>query len=158
MAGCIFCAIASGRAPASVVHNDERYLVFLDIYPLRPGHALVIPRRHAATLAELSGAEVEALFALAARVGAALRASGLPCDDVHLVLNDGPAANQTVPHAHVHVVPRRRRDLPAVLGKLLRRPLEPLLGGPPRAALDRQATAIRAALGATPGASGTRGT
>ncbi len=149
MADCIFCAIVAGRAPASLVHDDERFLVFLDIHPVRPGHALVIPRRHAPLLADLSAAEIEALFGLAARVAAALRLSGLPCDDVSLLLNDGPAANQSVPHAHVHLVPRRRHDLARVVGRLLRRPLAPILGPAPRARLDAQATSIRAALAAS---------
>ena len=146
MADCIFCAIASGRAPASVVHDDERFVALLDIHPLRAGHTLVIPRRHAALLADLVDGEVEALFGLAARIARALRRSGLPCDDVNVVLNDGKAANQTIPHAHVHVLPRLRGDLAAIAGKLLRRPLAPFLGGPPRGELDRQAAIIRAAL------------
>jgi histidine triad (HIT) family protein len=146
VADCIFCAIASGRAPASVVESNERFLVFLDIHPMQPGHALVIPRRHAPLLADLAADETAALFTLARRVALALRRSGLPCDDVTLLLNDGPAANQSVPHAHVHVVPRRRRDLATMAGRLLRRPLGPILGPAPRAQLDEVAAAIRAAL------------
>lgn len=147
MADCIFCAIASGRAPASLVEASDRFVVFLDIHPVQPGHALVVPRRHAPLLSDLEGEESAALFTVARRVALALRHSGLPCDDVTLLLNDGPAANQTVPHAHVHVVPRRRRDLGTIVGRLLRRPLGPLLGPAPRALLDEQAAAIRAAMG-----------
>jgi diadenosine tetraphosphate (Ap4A) HIT family hydrolase len=149
MSPCIFCSIATSRAPASFIHESDLTLAFLDIYPMRPGHALVIPRRHAVRLAELTTAERDDIFAIATRIGSALRTS-LGCDDVNLVVNDGAAANQTVPHVHAHLVPRRRGDLPIVLGKLLRRPLEPLLGGPPRAVLDRQASAIRDSLAAQP--------
>jgi histidine triad (HIT) family protein len=146
MAECIFCAIAAGRAPASLIHEDERCLAFLDIYPVRAGHALIVPRRHAVRLADLAPGDGAAVFELATRVAQALRDSELPCDDVNLLLNDGPGANQTVPHLHVHVIPRQGRDLARVLGKLLQRPVAPLLGGRPRAELDRQAAGLRAAL------------
>jgi histidine triad (HIT) family protein len=141
---CIFCEIVAGRAPASLVDEDEAFLAFLDIYPMRPGHALVIPRRHAVRIDDLGDGGAAALFAFAARVARAARAR-LPCDDVNLVLNDGPAANQTVPHAHAHVIPRRRGDLAPLLGRLLVRPVQPLLGGPPRADLDRLAARLRGA-------------
>jgi diadenosine tetraphosphate (Ap4A) HIT family hydrolase len=139
---CIFCEIVAGRAPASVVFEDDRFLALLDIHPMRPGHTLVIPRRHVVRLDEL-GADGLALFGFATRVARAVRA-GLPCDDVNLVLNDGPAANQTVPHAHVHVIPRRKGDLAALLGRLLVRPIQPKLGAAPRRELDAAAAAIRA--------------
>ena len=143
--GCVFCAIVAGQAPASIVWEDERFVAFIDIYPVSPGHTLVIPRRHLPLLADLDG-DVGPLFAHVARLAAALRRSGLPCDDLNVVLNDGRAANQTVPHAHVHLVPRRRGDFPTLMRKLLQRPIQRILGGPPRAELERQAAAIRAAL------------
>lgn len=145
MRPCTFCAIVAGRAPASVVVDDERVHAFLDIFPMRPGHTLVIPRRHVVRVAELDGAESSALFAMVARVASAVR-EAIPCDDVNLVVNDGPAANQSVPHVHVHVIPRIRGDLGRLLGRLLVRPIQPKLGGPPRAALDRLAGTIRAAV------------
>ena len=151
MDGCIFCAIAAGQAPASLVHHDERFLVFLDIYPARPGHLLVVPRRHAPRLGDLVADEAPSLCALVARENAALRSPalaehGIRCDDVTVLLNDGAAANQSVPHLHVHLVPRRKGDFPTVLGKLLARPIQPLLGAAPRARLDAQATALRVLL------------
>jgi diadenosine tetraphosphate (Ap4A) HIT family hydrolase len=145
--GCVFCAIVAGRAPASVVWEDERFVAFLDIYPVTVGHMLVVPRRHTPLLADL-GDDAAALFGHAVRLAGAMRRSGLPCDDLNLVLNDGRAANQTVPHAHVHVVPRRRGDFGTLLRKLLQRPVQRLLGGPARDELDRQAAAIRLALDA----------
>jgi diadenosine tetraphosphate (Ap4A) HIT family hydrolase len=142
---CVFCKIAAGAAPASVIWEDDRFVAFLDIYPVAPGHALVMPRRHAPLLGDLD-ADVGPLFALAARVAAALRRCGMPCDDINLLVNDGRAAGQTVPHAHVHVLPRRRGDVATVLRKLVQRPAQRFLGGPDRGTLDRQAAAIRAAL------------
>jgi len=146
---CVFCAIVAGRAPASIVWEDDRFVALLDIYPVTPGHTLVIPRRHAPLLADV-GAEVGTLFERAARVAEALRRSGLPCDDLNVVLNDGRAANQSVPHAHVHLVPRVRGDFGRLARKLLQRPVQRLLGGPARAELDRQAGLIRAGLSSPP--------
>jgi diadenosine tetraphosphate (Ap4A) HIT family hydrolase len=140
---CIFCEIVASRAPASEVLSDERFLAFLDIHPVMPGHALVIPRRHAVLLDEL-GDEVGDLFAFAVRVAAAARA-GLGCRGVNVLLNDGAAANQTVAHAHVHVIPRRGGDLGALLGRLALRPVQPMLRPTARAELDRVAGILRKA-------------
>ena len=126
-----------------MVLDEPDVAAFLDIYPMRPGHVLVVPRRHAVRVGELAEAEHTALFAAATRLGRSLRAA-LPCDDVNVVLNDGPAANQTVRHVHVHVIPRRRGDLGRLLGNRLVRPVAPLLGAPPRAELDALAARIGA--------------
>jgi len=140
---CIFCSIVAGAAPASVVWADDQVLAFLDIYPLRVGHVLVIPRTHAVRLSEVPSGVRAHLFDVATDIGDALRAGSVPCDDVNIVVNDGRAANQTVPHVHVHVLPRRRGDLPRVLGALMRRPLAPLLDARGRPALDTDAAEIR---------------
>jgi len=143
---CVFCAIAAGKAPASRIWEDDELIAFMDIHPWRPGHLLVIPRRHAQFVAELGDVAAGRLFAAGVRIAAAVRASGLPCDDVHFLVNDGPAANQTVPHLHLHVLPRRRGDLVRLAVSLLERPLAGLLPAAPRARLDDQAARIRAAL------------
>jgi len=109
-AGCVFCEIAAGRRPASVVHSDENVTAFLDIRPLNTGHLLVIPRAHAAYLADLDPALGGQMFAVAQRMAAALRRSGLPCEGVNLFLADGEAAFQEVFHVHLHVIPRRAGD------------------------------------------------
>ncbi|HUH01054.1 MAG TPA: HIT family protein [Kofleriaceae bacterium] len=147
MARCVFCQIVRGEAEATRVYEDADFIAFMDIYPMRPGHVLVCPREHVPLIGGLPAAQPGALFELGVRLAAALRTSGLPCDDVNFVLNDGPAASQTVPHVHLHLVPRTRRDLGIVLGKLMARPVQPLLGAAPRAVLEQQAAAIRAALG-----------
>ncbi len=146
MDGCVFCAIVAGRAAASIVWQDDQLVAFMDIRPWRPGHLLLIPRQHVQFGAELPGAVAGALFPAGIRLGSALRASGLPCDDVHLILNDGPAANQTVPHLHLHVLPRRRGDFWRLFGRLAQVPLTAVLPHTPRATLDEQAARIRAAL------------
>ncbi len=148
MSRCVFCAIVAGQLPASVVHEDARHLVFMDIYPWRPGHVLVIPKRHATRVVELDEGERAELFTLGARVADATRASGLRCDDLHLVINDGPASNQSVPHVHLHVLPRTRGDLIRLIASFAARPLIPLgiLRPTRRATLDRHAALIRARM------------
>lgn len=130
-----------------MVLDEGGFLGFMDIHPIRPGHVLVIPKVHAALVDELSPGAAEGLFGAALRVARAVRGSGIGCDGLHLVLNDGAAANQTVPHAHVHVVPRRRGDTVRLFRKLLQRPVQRVLGAEKREVLDEQAGVIRAQLG-----------
>ncbi len=107
---CIFCMIAQGKAPASMVYQDSKTLAFMDIYPVNPGHVLVIPRKHAACLADLdpeSGADV---FKLAMRIASAIRKTDIRCEAVNLILADGEAAGQEIFHVHLHVVPRYPGD------------------------------------------------
>lgn len=134
---CVFCAIEDGEAPASVVTEDEVVLAFLDISPITPGHTIVVPRDHAASLAELEPETGGRVFTTAMRVAAALRASGLRADGVNVFLADGEAAGQEVFHVHVHVVPRFPGD-----GLEIRA----AYGSPSRDELDETAAALRAAL------------
>lgn len=107
---CVFCAIAAGEAEASIVHQDERAVVFMDIGPITPGHMLVIPRRHASNLAELSGDDGAEVMRAGMVAAASLRASGVRCEGVNLFLADGEAAGQEVFHVHLHVIGRFRGD------------------------------------------------
>lgn len=104
---CPFCAIASGEAEAEVVFSDEHTLAFLDNRPLFPGHALLIPRAHHETLADLPGDLVGPLFANARLLAQAIPdAMGKP--GAFVALNN--VVSQSVPHVHVHVVPRKPKD------------------------------------------------
>ena len=105
--GCIFCAIAAGEAAASVVAKDERLCAFLDARPVFRGHVLVVPRAHVATLAEVSDELGALLFAEARRVAAALERA-LSAQGAFVALND--KISQSVPHVHLHVVPRTKGD------------------------------------------------
>ena len=107
---CIFCQILAGEAPGTILHEDELAVVLLDLFPIRAGHTLIIPRHHA-DLLEGQSAEVTAhLLGLAQRVIRAHKAAGIAADAHNVVINDGKAANQHVPHVHVHVIPRRHGD------------------------------------------------
>jgi histidine triad (HIT) family protein len=107
---CIFCAIAVGSAPASIVYDDADLLAFLTIGPVTPGHLLVIPKRHVAYLADLDETTGGRMFTVAMRLARALRASGLRCEGINLFLADGEAAFQEVFHTHLHVFPRFAED------------------------------------------------
>src|SRR5713226_3845839 len=107
---CIFCEILAGRAPASIIHNDQVCLALLTIGPVTTGHTLVIPKRHAAYLADLDEETGAHLFRVAMRLAQAIRQSGLRCEGINVFLADGEAAFQDVFHVHLHVFPRYRGD------------------------------------------------
>jgi histidine triad (HIT) family protein len=107
MAECLFCRIAAGDVPAHIVYEDDRLLAFLDHRPLFPGHVLLIPRRHYETLADLPAEEVAPLFGAAQTLSRAVE-EALQADGSFVAVNN--RVSQSVPHLHVHVVPRRRKD------------------------------------------------
>jgi histidine triad (HIT) family protein len=135
---CIFCRIARGEVPALVVHQDAHSVAFLDIRPLAPGHTLIIPRRHAVLLEDLPEPEATALFSVVRNVARAAReATGATATTV--AVNNGRASGQEVPHAHVHVVPRRDGDGGGPIHAVMTRRPEVS-----REEMDRIAQAIRA--------------
>ncbi len=109
-ANCVFCTLLDGSVTATFLHRDERCAVFMDIRPVNPGHVLVIPVEHAPTLADVDPDTAAHMMRLGQRYAAAIRASGLRCEGVNLLLADGEAAMQEVFHAHLHVFPRFRGD------------------------------------------------
>lgn len=106
---CVFCEIAAGRAPAARVFEDASTLALMDIAPAARGHVLVITREHFETLYELSAEAVQDVALTARRVALALRATLQP-DGLSVIQSNGAAANQTVPHYHVHLIPRRTSE------------------------------------------------
>ena len=107
---CVFCEIVQGNAPASVVYADDQVMAFMDIQPVNEGHLLIVPRAHAASLAELDAETGAQLFRVAMELSKAVRQSGVRCEGVSLSLADGEAAGQEVFHIHLHVIPRYRGD------------------------------------------------
>jgi histidine triad (HIT) family protein len=104
---CVFCGIVAGSTPADLVLREAGAAAFLDARPLFPGHVLVVPTAHVETLGELDPAAVAPLFAAVQRVARAVE-RGLSADGSFVALNN--RVSQSVPHLHVHVVPRRRGD------------------------------------------------
>lgn len=147
-AACIFCDIIRGAAPTCTVYEDGECLVIMDIYPMSEGHCLVIPREHQSRVHELPAATRARLFELGVQVRCAITtATGdLGCDDANFIINDGPCANQEVPHVHLHVIPRRRRDHGRLLRGILRKSLLGRNRSVAHATLEAQAQAIRRAL------------
>ena len=104
---CVFCDIASNEAEAELVFSDDHSVAFLDIRPLFPGHCLLIPRAHVVTLADLPLDQVGPLFTNARMLSRVVpRAMGAAGSFV--AMNN--VVSQSVPHLHVHVVPRNPKD------------------------------------------------
>jgi histidine triad (HIT) family protein len=146
MTHCIFCDIVEGRLPAIKVHEDDTIMAFMDIYPLRRGHVLVIPRQHYRQLHELDSALRAHLVDTATRIAQAMYRSSLAPAAVHYNVNDGSAAHQTVPHVHLHILPRYRGDAGSFLLRLLRKPADMLLGPTASSGLEADAQEIRRQL------------
>jgi len=105
--GCIFCQIASGAIAAPLVFEDEVCLAFLDHRPIFPGHTLLIPKQHYETLADLPETLIQPMFANAQWLERAIEAA-LQADGTFVAINN--RVSQSIPHLHVHIVPRRRKD------------------------------------------------
>jgi len=105
--GCKFCAIEAGTARSHTVLEGGATLAFLDHRPVFPGHTLLIPRRHIETLPELPDELLRPLFADARRIAAAME-GGFGAHGTFVAMNN--RISQSVPHLHVHVVPRHRKD------------------------------------------------
>lgn len=106
---CIFCKIANGEIPAATLYEDENFRVILDLGPASKGHALILPKQHAANLFELPDEIAAKVLPLAKSVAARLQ-EGLGADGINLVQNNGEAAGQTVFHFHMHLIPRYQND------------------------------------------------
>jgi len=107
---CIFCEIIADKLPVSKVYEDDQLMAFMDIHPLARGHVLIIPKQHARSSLELDEALRARQWQLGHEVAAALKTSSIPFDAHHFLINDGKASNQSVPHVHLHVIPRVRGD------------------------------------------------
>ena len=106
---CIFCRIVAGEIPAEIVAKDEGAVAFLDIQPLADGHVVIIPRKHVARLEEMTSEDAASLFRTVTRLAGPVR-KALGADATTIGINDGEASGQTIPHVHVHIVPRWKGD------------------------------------------------
>ena len=104
---CLFCRIVSGEIPAVVVYEDKNTFAFLDHRPLFPGHTLLLPRAHLETLGDLPPAQVEPLFKNAQLLSRVIE-QAMEAEGSFVAMNN--RVSQSVPHLHVHIVPRRRKD------------------------------------------------
>ena len=109
MPDCVFCMIRDGKIPCAKVYDDQRTLAFMDINPLSRGHCLVVPKAHAATLYETEAEDLKAAIVTAKKVAGAIRKALNP-DGLNLLQANGAAAFQSVPHFHLHLIPRWTSD------------------------------------------------
>jgi histidine triad (HIT) family protein len=137
MADCVFCKIMAKQIPATIVHEDEHTLAFMDIGQVNPGHVLVALKKHAENIFALDEAQAAAVFRAAAKVARAIRGAFEP-QGLSVYQANGTAAGQTVFHLHIHLVPRYEGD-----GMALTWPVK----NPPREKLAEYAQKIRAKLG-----------
>ena len=112
MDACIFCRIAAGEIPATVVYEDEQVVAFRDLHPQAPTHVLVIPKRHVATLLEAGAHDTLLLGQLQAAAVEVARREGLADSGFRLVVNCGEGAGQSVFHLHLHLLGGRRLSWP----------------------------------------------
>ena len=106
---CIFCKIANGEIPAATLYEDEDFRVILDLGPASKGHALILPKTHAANIYEISD-EMAAKAMILAKKMATKMTDALNCDGFNIVQNNGEQAGQTVFHFHMHLIPRYEGD------------------------------------------------
>lgn len=106
---CIFCKIVAGNIPSFKVYEDDHTLAFMDIFPAVSGHTLVIHKGHYETLFDMPEEAVAAVATSVRRVAEAVKSTLSP-DGVNILQNNYPAAGQTVPHYHVHILPRTPGD------------------------------------------------
>jgi histidine triad (HIT) family protein len=109
---CLFCRIISGDIPAKKQYEDDDVVAFHDINPQAPTHVLVIPRKHIASLDDLTAADVSAIGTTLLRCSAIARDLKLAADGYRVVINTGEAAGQTVFHIHFHILGGRNFGWP----------------------------------------------
>jgi len=136
MDNCVFCRIVRGELPATVVFEDEATLAFMDIGSVNPGHMLVAVKPHVENLQSMDGELAGALFRSACRVAKAIETVYKP-HGISVYQANGPAAGQTVFHAHIHVLPRWEND-----GLTFTWPVK----NPSREELEKVAAQLRTAL------------
>jgi len=105
--GCAFCGIVEGKDESSIVYEDKQCVAFLDHRPLFPGHCLIVPREHVDTFEDLPKSLLEPIFAVAQLLARAMKPA-LGAEGTFVGINN--RVSQSVPHFHVHVVPRRKGD------------------------------------------------
>jgi len=109
MSDCIFCKIVRGEAPAYKVHEDDRVLVFMDIFPVTDGHTLIVTKEHFENVFETTEESLRAVTAASLRVAHAIRAT-LDPDGLMVFQLNGAAAGQSVFHYHMHLLPRKEGE------------------------------------------------
>ena len=109
MADCVFCKIRDGQIPSAKIYEDDKTFAIMDINPLNSGHCLVIIKTHAPTVWDAQPADLQAAIGAAKKVAQGIR-DALKPDGLNMLQANGPAAFQSVPHYHLHLIPRWEND------------------------------------------------
>lgn len=112
MSACLFCRIVAGEIPSTVVHQDEHLFAFRDVNPQAPAHVLIVPRRHIATINDLTAADDGLVGEMVRRAGLIARELGCADSGYRTVFNCNAAAGQTVFHVHLHLLAGRNLGWP----------------------------------------------
>jgi histidine triad (HIT) family protein len=107
---CLFCSIINNKIPAVIIYEDENFMALMDKYPINHGHSLVIPRSHHESLLSMTPSQVGKLYSIVSTVSKAV-ISVVHADGFSIGQNNGRAANQIIPHVHVHIIPRYAGDI-----------------------------------------------
>ena len=106
---CIFCKIVEGGLPAYKVYEDSSVVAFLDIFPIHPGHVLVVPKKHFVDIFDTPEEELQGIIAAAKKISPAVM-KATKADGINIGMNNKPASGQVVMHVHMHVIPRFKDD------------------------------------------------
>ena len=150
MNDCRFCGLVKGTETASVIHQDKDCLAMMDLFPISPGHLLIVPTRHVERFDELTLEELDALSRMTHKLSAAvmltqLKANQRP-DGYNILNNNGTVAQQHLPHLHIHIIPRYKRDLLKVTGHLFLHAPGLFIAKARRKRLDEQAQLLGSSL------------
>lgn len=140
---CPFCEIINGNIPAKKVYEDDSSIAFLDINPRNPGHTLVVPKEHFATILDIPVDKAGELFKAVKRVAVAVQ-SGMKAQGISISQSNGAAAGQLVPHMHFHVIPRFLSEGPLALEGILS------VKKMPEQTLDKIVETVKAGFGKAP--------
>ncbi|WP_231129017.1 HIT family protein [Candidatus Nitrosocosmicus hydrocola] len=102
---CIFCRIIQKDIPYAIIYENDKFLAFMDKYPINHGHTLIVPKQHYSNILEMPFEIVGEMYSLVPRLAKAIT-SVIESDGFNINQNNGKSANQIVPHVHVHIVPR----------------------------------------------------
>lgn len=121
MDDCLFCKIGRKEIAVKAVAASDTAVAFLDINPVAPGHTVVIPKKHVATILDMNDEEITSLFSLVRQATAQIKA-GLKCDGFNIGMNQEKAGGQAIPHVHVHIIPRFENDGGGSMHSIVRNP------------------------------------
>ncbi|TGC09208.1 HIT family protein [Methanolobus halotolerans] len=106
---CLFCKIISGEIPSHKIYEDEFVYAFLDIYPCSEGHTIILPKEHIPRYTNMEETDSASLFKAVNKVAKVVERT-LNVPGLNIGINNGEVAGQSVPHVHVHIIPRREND------------------------------------------------